>query len=51
MLLSLSYYMPPMSHIFAARQAPGQERDSFDSAEPITISLIQKHPESGCFAD
>ena len=34
-----------------ARKASGPERDPFDSAEPITIPLIPKHPESGCFAD
>ena len=44
-LSSLSYYTPLTSlYIFSPL-------DFFDTAEPITISLIRKHPESGCFAD
>ena len=50
-LISLILHASYVSYIFAARQASGQERDSFASAEPIIISLIGKHPESGCFAD
>ena len=50
-LISLVLHASYVSYICAARQAAGQERDFFDSAEAITISLIRKHPESGCFAD
>ena len=40
-----------VSYICTARTASGQERDSVDSAEPVTILLIRKHPKSGCFTD
>ena len=49
--ISLILHASYVSYDFAARQASGKERDFFDSAEPITISLIRKHPEFGCFAD
>ena len=49
--LAIILHASYVSYTCLARRASGQERNSFDSAEPVTIPLIRKHPESGCFTD